>query len=99
MNKKTARYIPQRKEHMHSVPKEYANVRRFYTTKYGEKKGLDMFGAYLRRRGLNNNPQTANKAVTTKITVVPWIPMRTVYRKTVTRRRGANLVIKSRVRE
>ena len=85
---------------MHSVPKEYANVRRFYTTKYGEKKGVDMFEAYMRRRGTNIH-QTSNKSTknTTVVstTIVPWIPMRTVYRKTITRRRGANLVIKSRV--
>jgi len=82
------------------VPKEYANVRRFYTTKYGEKKGVEMFEAYMRRRGTNidqtSKKTTANNVVTT---IVPWIPMRTVYRKTVTRRRGANLVIKSRVRK
>tara|TARA_Y100000389_G_scaffold54005_1_gene49845 strand:- start:235 stop:477 length:243 start_codon:yes stop_codon:yes gene_type:complete len=78
---------------MHSVPKEYANVRRFYVTKYGESKGIDMFEAYMRRRG--SSP--AKTGVSTKITVVPWIPMRTVYRKTITRRRGTNLVIKSRV--
>ena len=84
---------------MHSVPKEYTNVRRFYTTKYGEKKGLDMFEAYMRRRGTNIH-QTSNKSTkntTVVSTIVPWIPMRTVYRKTVTRRRGANLVIRSRV--
>ena len=83
---------------MHSVPKEYANVRRFYTTKYGEKNGVEMFEAYMRRRHQTSNQSTNNKkAVST--TIVPWIPMRTVYRKTITRRRGANLVIKSRVRK
>lgn len=85
---------------MHSVPKEYANVRRFYVTKYGESKGIGMFAAYMRRRGTNIQ-QTSTKSTKTKkvvsTTIIPWIPMRTVYRKTITRRRGANLVIKSRV--
>jgi hypothetical protein len=80
---------------MHSVPKEYANVRRFYVTKYGESKGIDMFEAYMRRRGTSNKSTKTKKVVST--TIIPWIPMRTVYRKTITRRRGANLVIKSRV--
>lgn len=81
---------------MNSVPKEYANVRRFYTTKYGEKKGVEMFEAYMRRRHQTSKNSTKNNVVST---ILPWIPMRTVYRKTVTRRRGANLVIKSRVRK
>ena len=81
---------------MDSVPKEYMNVRRFYTTKYGEKKGVEMFEAYMRRRHQTSKKTTSNNVATT---IVPWIPMRTVYRKMVTRRRGANLVIKSRVRK
>ena len=85
---------------MTSVPKEYANVRRYYLTKYGDKKGSELFDAYMKRRQLQTHkrPQKLTKGgVSKNVAVVPWIPMRTLYQKTITHRRGTNLVVKRKL--
>lgn len=62
---------------MNSVPKEYANVRRFYTTKYGEKKGVEMFEAYMRRRHQTSKNSTKNNVVSRSFRGFPCAPCTT----------------------
>jgi hypothetical protein len=73
---------------LNTLPKEYTNVRRFYVAKYGDKKGVELFDTYMKRK---------HKTLRYAVEVIPWKPMRTVYRKTITRKRATNLLIKRRV--
>jgi hypothetical protein len=93
------------------MKKEYTNVRLFYVTKHGERKGSELFKAYMAKRGKRitrgsyktkqaNTPQPAKPEIKVSVateTIIPAIPLRPVYRMFVTKQRRTNLVIKKRL--